>query len=867
MKKILLALLLVLTMIPVTASAETEFTDVSDSVLGRALGLVTHLDIMSGYDDDTFRGDNSITRAEFAVSVAHMLNLEEQAGKDKIYYVDVQESHWAAGSIAQLTEMGIISGYGNGYFGVNDTINTVDCYAIMLRLLGYDDFVEYSGGYPSGVQKIANDIELNEDIKSGIQLKRRDAAVLIFNALRTNTAGFDGVIGDNVIYTEGTGKTLLETYWDMDWVEGKVTGVENTGLYHPESISSNRIRIDDEIYGNEVEDTIQYIGRNVEAYYKINDDDPCVVYIYKNAHRYEEITIDADLIADISDNYEVSYYTDENASRTKKKTIAGNAAVIYNGLAAESYTKENLMPEVGSITLIFDKGNSTADTVIVDDYERFIAGSVDVITSRISNAETYDRYIIAKNTEYEKVTVKSNLGTNMTLSDIKENQVLMVKTSLGTGKERIIEIIACDDVVTGTVNGINYSNEEIEIDGTVYEISPQYIDMMNVNLSKNVIAYLDHFGKITNIKGDVADSELFGYLINGYFDEDAFDETIYLKILTEDGEIVKYPCTEKVKIDNIRYKRNLSGAFNALCDGESIKPQLIVYMLNEEKQIYSIDTVTKSAEEDEFSLRLNISKGKYKYKSNGQIGGKGIANKNTIVFEIPTNPQDAQEKAFSVKKSTSLTNNTAITVESYALVPKVEYETVLLVYSDAAGTIRESASSVMVQKIHHAINSDEEVVEVLTAMTNGVSSEYYAEYGFSFEETGIKEGDVIRLAFNNIDEVCNIEKVITLGETPSWSPTNDTNSIDAGFKKTFGYATEKAGNVLRIGYEADGEWDEVYVMPSKITIYDSQESGRFCVYEGTIDDISTYEYSAGACDQVYIHVKNSAVQSVFVYKK
>lgn len=873
MKKFLLALILSLCLMPVAVMAEAEFTDISDTELERALGLITYLDIMSGYDDDTFRGENSITRAEFAVTVAHMLKLEEQHNKDNIYYIDVPQNHWAAGSIAQLTEKGIISGYGNGYFGIDDTIKTIDGYAMVLKLLAYGDFVAVRGGYPSGVYKIAHEIELDESVSSDETLTRRDAAILIFNALRTKSADITSISDSNTVYTKGSGDTLLETYWDMDWVEGKVTGVENTGLYQPESLTSEQIEIDNVIYQSEIENSIEYIGRNVEAYYKINDDNPCVVYVYKNIRRYEEIRIDAELIDNVSDSYEVTYYDGEESSRVNRKSIAGNAAVIYNGLAAESYTKDDLMPEVGSLTLIFDKSSSAADTVIVESYERFIAGNVDVLQGKISNAEDVDKYIIVSDDEFEKVTVKSSLGMDMTLSEIKENHVLMIKKSLGEGNARIIEIIVSDDVVSGTINSINHSDNEIEINGNVYEISPQYAELADSRIStfNAVIAYLDSFGKIANIKGDVTDDKLFGYLINGVYNDEGFEETINLKIFTQDGEVVSFSSADKIRIDGIQYKSsssnlNFQAALNALSDGGSVKPQLIVYTPNADKKIYSIDTVNKSEKEDDYSLRLNITKGTYKYKSDGQIGGKGIADNNTIVFEIPNNPQQAEDNAFAVKKRSSLTNNQNITVESYALAPKVEYETIMLVYSDNTGAVKDSASSVMVQEVHTALNSDDCLVEVLTAMTNGVSSEYYAEDGFSFSAEGIKEGDIIRLAFNNANEVSKIEPIVSLGETPSWAPTNDKASIDGGFKRTFAYATEKIGKVLRVGYEANGIWDEVYVIPNKITVYDSTARSGYKIYSGTIDDINTYEYFSGACNQVYIHTRNSVVQSVFVYK-
>ena len=69
MKKIL-CLLITFTMLLSNIAFAESFIDVEEnSDLGITISFLTQMGIINGYDDDTFRGDEKITRAEFAAVV------------------------------------------------------------------------------------------------------------------------------------------------------------------------------------------------------------------------------------------------------------------------------------------------------------------------------------------------------------------------------------------------------------------------------------------------------------------------------------------------------------------------------------------------------------------------------------------------------------------------------------------------------------------------------------------------------------------------------------------------------------------------------------------------------------------------------
>ena len=74
---------------------------------------------VSGYDDDTFRPNNSITRAEFVRIVNNVFGFTE---KGSIDFKDVKAGTWYYNDISIGVKKGYISGYGDKTFKPNDNI-------------------------------------------------------------------------------------------------------------------------------------------------------------------------------------------------------------------------------------------------------------------------------------------------------------------------------------------------------------------------------------------------------------------------------------------------------------------------------------------------------------------------------------------------------------------------------------------------------------------------------------------------------------------------------------------------------------------------------------------------------------------------
>lgn len=96
-------------------------------VAARAFGLT------AGYPDGTFRPDDPVRRAELAVFLRRALHLNPPPELE--VFPDVPADHWAASSIAALKAAGLIAGYSDGTFHLEDQATRAQLAVILERVL------------------------------------------------------------------------------------------------------------------------------------------------------------------------------------------------------------------------------------------------------------------------------------------------------------------------------------------------------------------------------------------------------------------------------------------------------------------------------------------------------------------------------------------------------------------------------------------------------------------------------------------------------------------------------------------------------------------------------------------------------------
>ena len=96
-----------------------SFSDIAGTVYEREIRTLAAYQLLSGFEDGTFRPQDTLTRAQFAAMLATALDLP--AG-DSLSFSDVSGDAWYAGAVTAAADMGFLTGYGDGTFGPEDPL-------------------------------------------------------------------------------------------------------------------------------------------------------------------------------------------------------------------------------------------------------------------------------------------------------------------------------------------------------------------------------------------------------------------------------------------------------------------------------------------------------------------------------------------------------------------------------------------------------------------------------------------------------------------------------------------------------------------------------------------------------------------------
>ncbi|KXG75279.1 S-layer homology domain-containing protein [Thermotalea metallivorans] len=135
---ILLILTLILFIVPVSANPMNlakKFIDMGNHWAEVTVNKLIELGVIKGYEDNTFRPDNTITRAEFSTVIRKAFQLDFIDGNS---FTDTNH-HWAGKEIHTLVAKGIIdkSEYGTKY-SPDEKITRIEMAKMIVRAMGLD---------------------------------------------------------------------------------------------------------------------------------------------------------------------------------------------------------------------------------------------------------------------------------------------------------------------------------------------------------------------------------------------------------------------------------------------------------------------------------------------------------------------------------------------------------------------------------------------------------------------------------------------------------------------------------------------------------------------------------------------------------
>ena len=115
----LAAVMLMGMMVIGAGAANIEYTDAESIENAEAVTVLTALDVLGGYPDGSFKPEGTLTRAEAAAVICRIMlgaDVAESLSAGTAPFADVKATNWAAGYLAYLKNLGVISGIGNNKY-------------------------------------------------------------------------------------------------------------------------------------------------------------------------------------------------------------------------------------------------------------------------------------------------------------------------------------------------------------------------------------------------------------------------------------------------------------------------------------------------------------------------------------------------------------------------------------------------------------------------------------------------------------------------------------------------------------------------------------------------------------------------------
>ena len=222
MKKIVslvLALSMVLSMFT-TAFAGSSLEDIKGTDYEAAVSALVELGIVTGYEDGTYQPEKVVTRAELAklLVVAAGLGSSAESSKGTTNFGDVDiTDEWASGYINIASTYGYINGYPDGTFGPKKTVTYAEAITMAVRVLGYKNYAEAKGTWPTNYMATAQTLNLLKDIKIGSTNEgatRGKIALLIWNMLKTNMWDIESESENGGLNYKDNGNTMINKYFE-----------------------------------------------------------------------------------------------------------------------------------------------------------------------------------------------------------------------------------------------------------------------------------------------------------------------------------------------------------------------------------------------------------------------------------------------------------------------------------------------------------------------------------------------------------------------------------------------------------------------------------------------------------------------------
>lgn len=720
--------------------------------------------------------DKEIDKVTFVSAIAGVYFFGDSGTgpADKIFS-DVPADNAYAMDVSRLAALGIISGKGDGTLGADDKLSLDEAYSITVRALGYGQYAEALGGYPTGSGATARELDITIDVNDRGAITVREAVQLLYNALNCEMFTFTGI--DGTTYKYEPGETFLKRKAGIAKKRGIVYSSGLSAIAGKVAGVGNAI-IGEDILSDEEQIAAKYLGYNAEYFFN-EDDELLWVFPYKTT----SVTIHTD-----EDPYYENGYVYHGIEKVKKEKISvDELSILCNGGAAASI--EDIIPAYGEITLIDNDRDNVYEAAIVYDYKLYYLSSLNKDKKELRLADANENRVVNLE-DYESVSLRDSDGDELT--SLKAKSVVMVAEN---GKS--IVVILCENSFDGTVTGLRTKNLEtyLTIDGEDSKLyANAYKDGWNgETIPKKLTFFTDMYGTIAAVFEQTAVTTGREWKIGWYLRtvEDDESENGFIAKIAESSyaDVETYKFAEKIKIDGEQYNLKKGIDMVAQLNGGKALGVVRYLIVNDELKALDLPDQTllsfmneEKISEDEYNkLFLRISGQRYYIDSQNTLvttestTGDGIVYfaSGSVLFDVPERASalSASSDDIAVAKSGDLVDHVYYELDAYTIGSKANATNVLVVYGAnlAAGTTSTAAEAMVITDVSRGLDDDDNPVDIITGYSMGSKKEYMVssdglksdstKYGTVTSLESIKPGDVVKFTTDRYRKIEWIQKI------------------------------------------------------------------------------------------------------------
>lgn len=762
--KRILCLALTLLMVMSSVGVFATFSDVPDtSLYSQAVSSLNQLGIITGYEDGTFKPDNDVTRAEFCAMLMRTMGYGDigSTSSEGLPFSDVSDTNsdisWAIKNIDTAYKMGIVNGYEDGTFRPSANVAYEEAVKMVVCALGYGASVSVdvdpwyanfiSQASTIGLLKNAQNLGSAEKPAS-----RACIAQMLYDALEIP------IVESGVLTT----KTLLSDFLGYIKGTGFISANSLTSLEDPDvNLRDNQIQIrakepNSSVYEvhtyqtDKASELMDKLGYQIDFYYpKTTGSDTVRTLFSYDVKDNTTLELTSDQIdKDDSTNTAIKYYPSEVSNKTNA-SLASDNIVIYNGKlygqnAADSVFSMDMIPNVGTITLLDSNKDNKFDLVTIWDYELYYVSSKSVSDYSIVDSATR----IANKTLKLDKDVDTNLeivdktGKAVNFSSITTGNVVCYAESNheyngGTAYKKAVVVT---DKATGSISTV-IASEEMTIGGTTYKFSNAAPWMENGNdntaltepkTGESGTYALDILGNVFaySKSADNQVSTSYGYLIAYNTNSSSAFSTIndlQLRVLKQDGAKTDFYVYKGTTVNGeaitsadqlLDELRNSASYQNTGSTSYTDIQQVIKYTTttyNGKTCLDSIYTVTaetdrsggQTIESDKLYYDNRLDRGTVSATYTGSMlsAGSGsiqLSVGSSIVFNVPE--EDDRNDSDNFRKGASWSKNKEYSVEAFDVTASNAARVIVVYGGSSSKEVNEYSPLYVIESLGQSVN-------------------------------------------------------------------------------------------------------------------------------------------------------------------